>query len=63
MRKSTGCTEEVQARMIEQTMVAVNKGLTTRQRAQNIWILFYLKKSTVTDALAYLNAERYKCVV
>jgi integrase len=36
VRKSTGCTEEVQARMIEQTMVAVNRGLTTRQRAQNI---------------------------
>ena len=36
VRKSTGCTEEVQARMIEQTMVAVNKGLTSRQRAQNI---------------------------
>ena len=36
VRKSTGCTEEVQARMVEQTMVAVNKGLTSRQRAQNI---------------------------
>lgn len=36
IRKSTGCTEEIQARMIEQTMVAVNKGLTSRQRAQNI---------------------------
>lgn len=36
VRKSTGCTEEVQARMIEQTMVSVNRGLTSRQRAQNI---------------------------
>lgn len=36
VRKSTGCTDEVQARMVEQTMVAVNRGLTSRQRAQKI---------------------------
>ena len=30
VRKSTGCTEEVQARIIEQSMIAVNRGLTSR---------------------------------
>ena len=36
VRKSTGCTEEVQAKMVEQTMIAVNRGITNRQRAQSI---------------------------
>lgn len=36
VRKSTGCKEEVQARMVEQSMVAVNRGLTSRQRALKI---------------------------
>lgn len=36
VRKSTGCKEEVQAKMIEQSMVALNKGLTSRQRAFKI---------------------------
>ena len=50
--------------MIEQMMVAINKGLTTRQRAQNILDTVLPKEErAVTDALAYLNAERYKCVV
>jgi hypothetical protein len=36
VRKSTGCTEEVQSKVIEQTMVAVNRRLMSRQRAQDI---------------------------
>lgn len=36
VRKSTGCTDITQARLVEQTAVAVNKGITTRQRAMAI---------------------------
>ena len=36
IRKSTGCKDITQARLIEQAAVAVNKGITTRQRAMAI---------------------------
>lgn len=36
VRKSTGCKEEVQAKMIEQSIIALNRGLTSRQRALKI---------------------------
>lgn len=36
IRKSTGTEDETQARIIEQTAVALNRGITTRQRAMAI---------------------------
>lgn len=36
VRKSTGCRDETQARIIEQAAVAVNRGITTRARARAI---------------------------
>lgn len=36
VRKSTGCTDKVQARLVEQAAIAVNRGITNRQRAMAI---------------------------
>lgn len=36
LRKSTGCRDEVQTRIAEQSAVAVNRGITSRQRAMAI---------------------------
>ena len=36
VRRSTGCKDEVQARLVEQSAVAVNKGLTSRRRVQGV---------------------------
>ncbi|MBO6167971.1 MAG: tyrosine-type recombinase/integrase, partial [Kiritimatiellae bacterium] len=36
VRKSTGCTEESQARIVEQAAIGVNRGITPRERAMTI---------------------------
>ena len=36
IRKSTGTRDQTQARMIEQAAIAVNRGISTRQRAMSI---------------------------
>ena len=36
VRKSTGTSDKIRAKIVEQSVVAVNRNITTRQRAMNI---------------------------
>lgn len=57
VRRSSGCTDETQARIIEQSMVAMNRGLTTRARARAIVDALTDADSVALDKIAPWYAE------
>lgn len=52
VRRSSGCTDETQARIVEQSMVAMNRGLTTRSRTRAIIDALAPDESVSLDKIA-----------
>lgn len=60
VRKSTGCEDETQARIVEQAVVAANRGLATRAKAKAIIEAIMPEEGRglpIRDARAHLDAQ------
>lgn len=61
IRKSTGCTDYNEAKIIEQTLIAVNKGITSKEKALSILQMLLPvddQRLEITNALGwYLNTD------